>query len=154
MKREKKERLRAKAGHAIVEPYARWQEAKVGDIYIPEIAKYITGRAGKVVDYTPYTHEGSSLVWVNGRRKAIKAYHLNPTYEGMVGKHVIFNSAVRVTWKERDYVIVPLEAILLISDASLDSGSGDSSYAPRCQWCKSAGGEGNILLDSSGFCPA
>lgn len=145
--------LKAKAGTAIIEPYEKYGD-KDGAIWIPEICKYVSGRSGRVIDYTPWTTEGNSLVWIRGRQRAIPAYRQNSAYEGMIGKHVVFSQGVKLNYKGKDYAIVRLEHILLISDARLgDTENQENGLSPRCQWCKSSSGEGNVLLDGSGYCP-
>lgn len=146
-------RLIAKAGTAIVKPYQKYSDREA-QIWIPQIAKYVSGRTGQVLDYSPYPEHSNFMVYdSHGNRVSKEAWRNNHSFIGLIDKHILFKTGIRVQWQGSDYIIVRLEHILAMSDDKFgDSDNNDIGLVARCQFCKSTG-EGNIMLDASGYCP-
>jgi hypothetical protein len=138
-------------GNCIVEVAALWRAEENG-IFIPIISRRVKAHHGKVKSVTPYP-SGPCLVWKGRRRVTVHDGNvLNVQFPSLIDKDVLFEMGRTIDGT--NMCVVRLEHIIAI----LPDGAGELSVLsnddniPRCRYCKSDKGEGNMLLDGYGHC--
>lgn len=142
-------------GHAFVAPHGVYN-ANVGPIFIPIIARRIKANFGKVLRVAPYP-SGACRVWRNGKRVTVEdGTTLNRELENLQDKSVLFQHGRLFEADEgRAVMVVRLEDIIaILPDDASDTVRvlSHNNDIPRCPWCKSEKGQGNMLLDGHGYC--
>jgi co-chaperonin GroES (HSP10) len=138
-------------GNCIIEVAALWRNEESG-IFIPTISRRMKASHGKVVAVTPYP-SGPCMVWKGRRRVTVHDGNtLNVQLPDLMGRNVLFETGRTIEGTGKS--VVRLEHVIAVlpdTDGEISILSNDDNL-PRCKWCKSDKGEGNMLLDGHGHC--
>ena len=126
-----------------------------GGIIIPEKARQVRSKIGKVIAVAPYPVGTRVKLWrggtIGGKKKVTISQGRHDQDLALLGEYVLLSEGQLFMGQDKKmYVAGKIEHVLATVDEP-DKMKLVSDGPPRCPRCKSRG-EGNLLLDDKGYC--
>jgi len=147
--------MKATTGGIIIESGEQVKESE-GGIFIPQTARQVKSKIGKVVAVTPYPVGRRAKLWQGGSQGGRKKVTISQAHHdrdaALLGEHVLLEEGQLFRGEDkRLYVKGKVEHVIAIVEEP-DTVKLVANEIQRCPRCKSKG-ESNLLLDDKGYCP-
>lgn len=145
--------LRLAPGKVLIEMADDLTPDILDGIILPQTRNPAKAKIGRCVAAEPFLKGRSVPVWRDHKLRYIAGAQFNEQLRGYVGAILVASDGRAFIWEDKALMLVRYEHVAAVIEGyDPKQAINAMDDIPRCMFCQSKG-EGNIMLDSGGFCP-